>query len=185
MIKVNIIGFKQFEQTFKKLPYSLREDVRAETKLAAEQFRGLAIKDAPADVGFLRSQITVKEEGSTGYSVVSGSKYSAPMEFGTKGKFRPIQGIGSSEFKRLPRGGTFKEMLKNIEGWVNRKGIVGRTGNKASRSVQTKQLAYLIARSILNNGVTPHPFFFKQTPIVRRDFFRNLRNILNQSKLSK
>jgi len=186
MINVNIVGYKQFQDSLKKMPSTLRKEVGARVKASADQFRDLAIKDAPADVGFLRSQITVKPIDELKYEVVSGSEYSAPMEFGTKGKFQPIPGIDASEFKGKPTGGTFQEMLKNIEAWVKRKGIAGtysvktkrRTGNKATQQSQNKQLAYLIARSILNNGVTPHPFFFKQIPIVRRDLFRKIRNIL-------
>ena len=185
---MNIIGYKQFQDSLKKMPSTLRKEVGTRVRAASEQFRDLAIKDAPADVGFLRSQITVKPIDELKYEVVSGSEYSAPMEFGTKGKYRPIPGIDSSEFKGLPKGGTFQEMLKNIEAWVKRKGITGtysvktkrRTGNKATQQAQNKQAAYLIARSILNNGVTPHPFFFKQIPIVRRDLFRKIRNILSQ-----
>ena len=189
MINVNIIGYKQFQDSLKKMPTTLRKEVGSHVRNAALQFRELAIKDAPGDVGTLRSQITIKEptDGSLRYEVVSGSEYSAPMEFGTKGKFQPIPGIDASEFKGKPTGGSFKEMLRNIENWVHRKGIAGtysvktkrRTGNKATQQQQNKQLAYLIARSILNKGVTPHPFFFKQIPIVRRDLFRKIRNILN------
>ncbi len=188
MINVNIIGFKQFQDGIKKLPETLRREVGTHVRAAADQFKELATKDAPGDVGYLRSQITVKPIDELKYEVVSGSEYSAPMEFGTKGKFRPIPGIDASEFQGKPTGGTFKEMLKNIEEWVKRKGITGtysvktrrRTGSKSAQQTQNKQAAYLIARSILNKGVTPHPFFFKQIPIVRRDLFRNIRNILNE-----
>jgi len=166
MIKVNIIGFKQFEDTFKKLPTELKKEVGARVKLAADEFRGLAIRDAPADVGFLRSQITVRQVSELTYDVVSGSKYSAPMEFGTKTKFRPIVGIDSSEFKGQPTGGTWLRFIQNIKNWAGRKGITG------------KSAPYLIARSILKFGVRPHPFFFKQIPIVRRNFFNSFRNIL-------
>lgn len=188
MIKVNLVGFKQFQDGLNKLPATLRKEIGTRVKAAAEQFKELATKDAPADAGTLRSQISVRQVDDLKYDVVSGSEYSAYMEFGTKGKFRPIAGIDSSEFKGLPSGGTFKEMLRNIEEWVRRKGIAGtysvktrkRTGSKSAQQAQNKQAAYLIARSILNKGVTPHPFFFKQIPIVRRDAFRNIRNILNQ-----
>jgi hypothetical protein len=189
MINVNIVGYKQFQDSLKKMPSTLRKQVGTYTRAAADQFRELAIKDAPADVvnPGIRSEITVNSISELRHEVVSGSDHSAPMEFGTKGKFTPIVGIDASEFRGKPTGGTFKEMLRNIENWVHRKGIAGtysvktkrRTGNKATQQQQNKQAAYLIARSILNKGVTPHPFFFKQIPIVRRDLFRKIRNILN------
>jgi hypothetical protein len=159
MINVNIIGYKQFQDSLKKMPSTLRKEVGTRVRAASEQFRDLAIKDAPADVGFLRSQITVKPIDELKYEVVSGSKYSAPMEFGT------------------------------ILDWVKRKGIGGKyRGSIAAGKVtlsKKKQdtlvkTAEAIAWSILKNGVKPHPFFFKQIPIVRRDLFRKIRNILSQ-----
>ena len=191
MINVNIIGYKQFQDSLKKMPATLRKEVGARVKASADQFRDLAIKDAPANVGFLRSQITVKEptDGSLRYEVVSGSKYSAPMEFGTKSKFTPIPGIDASEFKGQPSGGSYYEFLNNILDWVKRKGIGGKyRGSIAAGNVtlsKKKQdtlvkTAEAIAWSILKNGVKPHPFFFKQIPIVRRDLFRKIRNILSQ-----
>lgn len=164
MVKVNLVGFKQFQDKFKKLPAELQKEVGAEIQFAAEDFRDRAIVDAPADVGFLRSQITVNRVGELTFDVVSGSKYSAPMEFGTKSKFRPIPGIDSSEFVGKPEG-TWLQFISNIKNWVKRKGLPANS-------------AYLIARSIYRHGVKPHPFFFKQIAPVRRDFFRRFRNVL-------
>jgi hypothetical protein len=164
MVKINLVGFKQFQETFKKLPDKLQKEVGAEILLAAEDFRDRAIVDAPADVGFLRSQITVNIISELTADVVSGSSYSAPMEFGTKSKFTPIPGVDASEFKGQPSGGTWLQFISNIKNWVKRKGI--------------QVSPYVIARSIYLKGVKPHPFFFKQIGPVRRDLFRNIRNIL-------
>src|SRR5687767_6620737 len=111
MININITGFKQFQDTVKKLPDDLKKQVKDQLQFAAEDFRDRAINDAPADVGFLRSQITVKRGEGLSVEVVSGSKYSAPMEFGTKSKFVPIPGIDSSEFKGKPTGGDYYDFL--------------------------------------------------------------------------
>jgi len=165
MVKVNLIGFKQLQDKLKKAPVELKKEVGAEIQFAAEDFRQRAIRDAPADVGFLRGQITVLKTSELSAEVVSGSKYSAPMEFGTKSKFTPIAGIDSSEFKGLPRGGSWLQFIENIKKWTRRKGI-------------PVSASYPIARSIFKFGVKPHPFFFKQIPIVRRDLFRKLRVII-------
>ncbi len=166
MVKVNLIGFKQLQDKLKKAPVELKKEVGAEIQFAAEDFRGKAIRDAPADVGFLRSQITVLKTGELSAEVVSVSKYSAPMEFGTKTKFVPIPGIDSSQFKGQPKG-TWLEFISNIKNWTKRKGI-------------PTSAAYLIARSIFKHGVRPHPFFFKQIAPVRRDLFRKLRTIIKE-----
>lgn len=202
MVKLNLIGFKQFQQVMNKLPEQIKKEVGVQVRLGAEQFRGLAIKDAPADTSFLKGKIVVEPQtaGELRYEVISGSKYSAPMEFGTKTKFQPIPGIDASEFKGQPTGGNFRQLVNRIAIWVGRKGIAGtfstgikrkkgggfeqgktsrrRLGSKLDQIAENYQVAYLIARSIVKNGVTPHPFFFKQFPIVRRDLFRNIRRTL-------
>jgi hypothetical protein len=165
MVKVNLIGFKELASKMAKLPVTIQKEIGAEIQFAAEDFRARAIKDAPADVGFLRGQITVKRNSEMSAEVISGSQYSAPMEFGTKSKFQAIPGINSSEFKGLPRGGTWLQFIENIKKWTKRKGI-------------PVSASYPIARSIFKFGVRPHPFFFKQIAPVRRDLFRNVRNIL-------
>ena len=165
MVKVNLVGFKQFQDKFKKLPAELQKENGAEIQFAGEEFREKAIVDAPADVGFLRGQITVKKISEMTAEVVSGSKYSAPMEFGTKSKFRPVIGVNADQFKGQPSGGTWLEFISNIKNWVKRKGLPANS-------------AYLIARSIYRHGVKPHPFFFKQIAPVRRDLFRNVKNVL-------
>jgi len=188
MIKVNLVGFKQFTDTVNKLPSTLRKEVGAKVKGAADQFRDLAIKDAPANVGFLRSQITVNVIDDLKYEVVSGSEYSAPMEFGTKKRFKAIPGVDSSEFIGKPTGGDYYDFLNSILDWVRSKGITARYSVKTKRRLKetkadTERLldaAQAIAHSIIRHGVKPHPFFFKQIPIVRKEVFRNIRNILNQ-----
>jgi len=165
MVKVNLVGFKQFQDKFKKLPAELQKEIGVQVHFAAEDFRDRAIVDAPADTSFLRGKISVKKTGELSAEVVSGSKYSAPMEFGTKSKFTPIPGIDSSQFRGQPTGGSWLQFISNIKNWVKRKGLPANS-------------AYLIARSIFKFGVKPHPFFFKQIAPVRRDLFRNVRNVL-------
>jgi len=187
MVKVNLIGFKQFQDTFNKLPEKLRKETETGIREAADQFRDLAINDAPADVGFLRSQITVKKGEGLTYEVISGSKYSAPMEFGTKRNFKSIPGIDSSQFKGGPSGGNYYDFLNNILDWVKRKGIGGKyrgsiTAGRVTLSKKKQdtlvQAAEAIAWHIIRFGVKPHPFFFKQIAPVRRDLFRRFRETL-------
>lgn len=187
MVNLKIVGFKQFEDLMKQAPEKLQRRIGQRIKFGADQWREQAIKDAPGDTGFLRGQISVKELSPLTYEVVSGSEYSAPMEFGTKGKFTPIPGVDSSEFKGLPKG-NWQEFINSIAKWVRRKGLSGtysvktkkRTGNKLNQISEDYQLAYVIARSIYKNGVTPHPFFFKQLASVRRDLFRGIREDLKK-----
>lgn len=83
MVKVNLIGFKELQAKIKKAPAQLKKEVGAEIKFASEDFRTRSIKDAPADTGNLRRQITVNHVGELTSEVISGAEYSAYMEFGT------------------------------------------------------------------------------------------------------
>jgi hypothetical protein len=131
--------------------------------------------DAPVDMGALKGQITAKRNQEGGWSMVSGSSYSAYEEFGTKGNFQPIPGIDASQFRGS--GGEGKDFFKNILRWVERKGIAAsfasegrfnihtrkRTGvSRQSRQKENERVAFLIMMSIKKHGVKPHPFFFKQ-----------------------
>lgn len=164
MAKVNLIGFKELQRKIAKAPDVLKQEIGAEVHGAAFEFQQLAFKDAPADVGTLKSQITFKPTGELSAEVVSGSEYSAPMEFGTKGNFRAIEGIDSAPFKGQPSGGTWQEFIQNIKNWTKRKGI--------------DAPPYVIAQSIIKKGVKPHPFFFKQIAPVKKELVGRIENIL-------
>jgi len=167
MVKVNLIGFDRLLKRIEAAPANIKKEVGAEVQFAAEDFRDKAINDAPADVGFLRSQITVNKVGELTAEVVSGSKYSAPMEFGTKTKFQPIPGIDASEFKGQPAGGTWLQFISNIKNWVRRKGL--------------PHNPYAVAKTILKFGVKPQPFFFKQIAPVRKQLLRRVLNVLKDA----
>lgn len=185
MVTINIIGYKQLQDTLKKLPDNFKKEVGTVLRAGADQFRAQAIKDAPADVYTLRGQITVNPVDDFKYEVISGATYSAYMEFGTKRRFKPIPGIDASEFKGSG-GGSGKGFYDNILAWVRRKGFAalttksGRKSKSLDSTIAEEQAAFRIYLSILRHGVKPHPFFFKQIPIVRRDLIRNLRNTLNR-----
>jgi len=153
----------------------------------------LAKTDAPADQGALRGSITYYPAGPMKYEIVAQKFYAPFMEFGTKGKYQPIPGTESiaAQFKGY-KGGDFMELLRMIVRWVKRKGITGtysvktrrRTGNKVNQISEDYSAAWPIAMSILKNGVSPHPFFFKQMHIVWPQMVRNVeRRIAQVSKV--
>lgn len=186
MARVELIGSKELQAKIKAAPKKLKSLIGAEVEGAANMFRRNAIKDAPADTRFLGGEISVNKVGELTYEVVSGAEYSAYMEFGTKGNYRPIEGIDASEFQGKGTG-TFKEMINNLANWVHRKGIAGtysvktrrRTGNKINQIAEDYQVAYLIARKILKEGVKPHPFFFKQIPDTQKRLRSKIENVLS------
>ena len=187
MVKVKLVGFKQFENLLKQAPERLKTELEGEVKLAAENYRDLAVKDAPKNTGTagLSGSITVKNTNQLTWEVVVGAKYAPYMEFGTKGKFTPIPGVNSSPYMGKT-GGTAEQALESIKKWVKAKAIrfqsagTYKTGKKKgqNKNLTLEQTAHLIFHFIMLNGVKAQPFFFKQIPIVRRDFFRGVRNVL-------
>lgn len=188
MIKVNLIGFKEYENRLKNASKEIQAEVSVEIQLAALEFRDGAKRDLVSqggDTGGLLNSITATNN-SVLLSTVSAEKFYAPfIEFGTKGKYRPIPGTEefAAQYKGFKRG-SYKEFIEQIKKWVKRKKI-GATYNVKTRKKnrQTKDqldtIAFLIARSILREGISPKPFFFKQITPVRANLIKRLDNILN------
>jgi len=189
MVKVNLIGFDRLLKRIDAAPANIKKQVGAEIQFAAEDFRERAINDAPVDQTILTGQITVKHIDAATLEVVSGAKYSAYMEFGTKGKYQSIPGIDASPYRGKGTGDYF-DFLNNILDWVKRKGIGGkyRGSIAAGRVTLSKkkqdtlvETAEAIAWSIIRNGVKPHPFFFKQIGPVRKQLLRRVVTVLKDT----
>lgn len=144
-------------------------------------------------ISFFQTETHLESGSSIGIEIVAQRFYAPFIEFGTKGKYQPIPGTEeiAAQFKDY-KGGDIKEMRKSIERWVLSKGIhleglqqsFGKDQeqflslterNKARKKRGLKRITkkkaldtmvFLIVRSILKNGIKPHPFFFKQKEIV-------------------
>lgn len=193
MFKVKIQGVAGLKAEFASMAKELPKIVNGELNTMAQEWVRLAKTDAPADQAALRGSISYLQNDLR-FEIVAQAFYAPFMEFGTKGKYLPIPGTEAiaAEFKGY-KGGDFMELLRNIVRWVKRKGIAGtysvktqkRTGNKINRLAEDYSVAWPIALSILRNGVSPHPFFFKQMHIVWPQMLRNIeRRIANVSKVA-
>lgn len=153
----------------------LHEIVSSEVQAAGAEFAAGARRDTPVDQGALRGSISYYMDGDMNAVVVAQKFYAPFVEFGTKGKYKAIPGTEqiAAQFKGY-KGGDFMELLRMIVRWVKRKGIAGtysvktkrRTGSKINRLAEDYAAAWPIALSILRNGISPHPYFFKQQEVV-------------------
>lgn len=193
MFKVKVTGMAGLKAEFASLSSDLPKIVSSELQSMSQEWVLLAKKDAPADQATLRGGITFSQRDKLVYDIFSNAFYSPFMEFGTKGKYQAIPGTEkiAAEFKGY-KGGDFMEFLRNIVRWVKRKGITGtysvktrkRRGSKINQIAEDYSAAWPIALSILKNGVSPHPFFFKQMHIVWPQMIRNVeRRISEVSKV--
>lgn len=124
------------------------------------------------DRGTLLRSITYNKKADLQYTVSANVFYAPFIEFGTKSKFNPYPGTEefASQYKGVKGSGTLR-LIDAIRGWVKRKRIA--TGKEVDR------VAFLIARSIYKNGISPKPFFFKQITPVRNNLVQNVTRVLD------
>ena len=175
LIKANVIGLEQLQAKIQKATKETQTLVDAELEAAAMNFVGLAKKDLASqggDRGTLLRSITYNKKADLQYTVSANVFYAPFIEFGTKSKFNPYPGTEefASQYKGAKGSGTLK-LIDAIRGWVKRKRIA--TGKQVDR------VAFLIARSIYKNGISPKPFFFKQITPVRNNLVQNVTRVLD------
>ena len=164
--KIELKGFKEFQAKLKDAPKKLFSEVDGEVEDAANTWTGFAKRDAPKDMGFLARGIEPKKVKEMHYEVDSNAEYSAYVEWGTGTKVSVPSGLQSYASQFKGKGGSAEDAKKMIYAWMERVGIP-----------KEKQWAVFI--SIMTNGTKPHPFFFIQRPIVEKELFKNVENILN------
>lgn len=165
-LKIEIQGLTQMQQQLnslpdkliKKLDYALEKGARA-IELKANQLK-------PVDLGGLQVRV---DSRLLEKDITVNANYAAFMEFGT-GKYAAAYVATlpqewqtyAAQFKGQTGGGTFADMVRNLQEWARRHGMA-----------DYKQAGYLIARKIIINGVHPHPFlypaFFEVLPGMQKD----------------
>ncbi len=163
--RIELKGFKEFDQKLKNLPKDLQEEVGFEVSDAGKNWEGLAKRSAPKDQGKLAQQIRSVDKGVMLTEIVANVDYAAYVEWGTKTKVRVPSDIAdyAAQFRGGRSSGNAKEM---IYAWMKRVGIPA-------------QAQYIVFISIIVTGIRPHPYFFIQRPIVEKELFANIRRILN------
>jgi hypothetical protein len=171
---VKVQGLDKVLRSFRRLPETVRREARWEMQVAADDMVKIASKNAPADEGSLRNAIQSKPSGKN-FEVVMSKTHGIYMEFGTKSKFDAPSYLGSypARFKGIGKG-SYNDALKAMMGWVKRKGLVG------NDETEQKQVAYLVLRKILKEGLKPRPYFFPAFQRVSKELIDRLRNILRQ-----
>lgn len=188
---IQIKGLDQVIRNLNSYPNRLAVQIKGELKIAAEEVAAQSRKDAPGNYGRLRQAIVVTDTGKLSNTVSVNADYAAFMEWGTKGKTVVPAELSTyaAQFKGAKAGSGAVTLQAAIEAWVKRKGIGGKTtkSGKVSRSKSSvaamKSAAFLIARSIYKNGVTPHPFFFKNVFLVRDKLEDRILKLASDARL--
>jgi hypothetical protein len=196
MFKVKLQGIGAVKAAFASASKNLVYVVDSELDAMSTEWVTGAKRDAPVDQGRLKNAISKYRAGELKYEIVAQVFYAPFMEFGTKGKYKPIPGTEqiAAQFKGY-KGGDFMELLRMIVRWVKRKGITGRysvktrkrVGSKIDQLAEDYAAAWPIAVSILKKGISPHPFFFKQQhdvwPRMIQRITRRMANIQKQGNV--
>lgn len=165
-----VVGLDKLLNLFDQLPKQVKSELSQELEITASEIMDGAKRDAPVDEARLANSISFSKTGDTTFEVVAQTDYAGYQEFGTKSKVSIPAGLEefASQFKGPSSGGS--DPITAIQGWVKRKGIAA-GGNQ-------RQAAFLITRSILRFGISPHPYFFKQLQPAEENLKPRLSNII-------
>lgn len=114
-----------------------------------------AKSNAPADLGKIRQGIVKEQIDAFQVMIAATAPESAFQEFGTGGKVNVPEQMAdiASQFQGQS-GGNMEDFILALTGWIERHGITGTNGETSD------QIAWVMARSILRDGLAPQPFLY-------------------------
>ena len=178
-ITIDIKGMSEALGKFDKYGKKVQAEIKDEVGASALKIYSDAKRLAPVNLGTLRNTIFIESVSPAAnkfmFTIGAKARYAPYIEFGTGGKVSIPAGYESyaSQFK-TKTGGTFKEMVKALMEWVEKKGI---GSGKNSKSV-----AYIIALSILRKGLRPQPFLIPAFEQERPKLKSRILNIIKNAK---
>lgn len=162
---VTITGFKEYSDKVKRAAKEFPGELDEAAKFAAATWQQLSSRAAPKDFGKLAGGISTNQEKQGVWDVNSSKEYSPYMEWGTKSLTSVPAELQSyaAQFRGRGTGAGVKDL---IYAWVLRKGLPA--------SAQ-----WPIFMKIMRVGITPHPYFFIQRPVVEKQLLGDLQQIID------
>lgn len=192
MAKAKVIGLDKVVKNLKQLPENIINDVDKALARGANDIVNLARQLTPVDEGKLRNATTSARLDRAAYEITNNVFYAPYQEFGTGPKYKPQAGFEdvAAAAKNLPNRGNFRQMVAELTQWVKRKGISGtysvktrkRTGRKKDNEKQDRQIAYLIARKILREGLEPKPFFIPAVKAYQEKILEDVKKAVTKKR---
>lgn len=150
---------RQMQQLGGDYEKAAKGEVQANARLISSE----AKKKAPANFGKLKQSIGPEKTPQTkglNWSIVARESYAAYVEFGTGIKVDvPVEMAEIAQQFKGGSTGNFDEFLDSIKDWADKKGIKPNIGVDPDQ-YDYEQMYYLIAVSILNNGLRPQPYLY-------------------------
>ena len=132
---------------------------------------------SPVDMGQLRASI-MSDNDFLEKQIRIDAFYAPYIEFGTGLKASAyVSGLPADwqeyaqKFMGKSENKNFDEFIDRMIEWTKRKGITGINGETQ------EQIAYMIARSIMQKGVTPHPFIYPSIIKGLNEIYNDLNKI--------
>lgn len=163
-----ITGLKETQAKFNALPARLKIEIKAEIQNSANEWVGLAKRDAAqnGDTGTLIREISSLQVGELTWEVVSGANYAGYVEFGTRSRVEIPTGLEAVASEvQAQKTSTSVSAKEAIFAWCKRKGI-------------DEKLWYPIFISLMTKGMHAHPYFFKQRAIIEPQLRQRIDQIL-------
>lgn len=195
MVKIEVKGLDVLLDKFNDLSARAKDGVQKSLNEWANRTSAEAKSTVSAnssDLGMLQNSISA-QYGNLEASVVASAAYAAYIEFGTK-KFAAsyVSSLPSNwqEYANRYKGtgtGRNENFFDVILAWVKRKGIItpiyrggsGKNRNRQKEKIEQEAAAYLIAKSILINGIKPKPFLYpsaeKFIPLLLEDIKNSIK----------
>lgn len=170
-VTIQVDGADRLLAALANLPKEKMQAIGDEIEAAAFEVETAAKSRAPKDQGQVANSISNKQTVSGEYmvewEVVVQARYAPYIEFGTKTKAvipAELQAVAAQYRVKQVSGLKAKEA---IYAWARRKGI-------------DQKAWYLIYRSIMTNGIRPHPFFYTSWYAVKPKLIERIKQIVSE-----
>jgi hypothetical protein len=163
---IKIEGYDRLQQVLKDLPKKKLQQVEDAFEGAAFEITNMQKRLAPKDVGGIAGSISMRQTAPITFEIVTQKSYAPYVEFGTKNKAvipAELQEVAAQYRGSVP--GSKLKAKEAIYAWAKRQGI-------------PEDRFYLVFRSIMTNGIRPHPFFFQPFFYIRPKLINEIKEIL-------
>lgn len=163
-------GVSKVIADIRKFGKEAEEKIASETKDIALQIESDAKVNAPKNFGKLAQSISHIKVDNLNYKVTVNESYAAYVEFGTGAKVNvpaELQDL-ASKFKG-PTGQSFDKGVQSIAEWLKAKG-------------RNPKDAKWVLIQILQNGMRAQPFLYPAFVNGRKDYEKNLKQLLKHLK---
>jgi len=153
---------------------------------------------APSNFAELKNSIQQKREKSLKYLIFANAYHAPYIEFGTRGKVSipaEMQEV-AAEVKSREKRGNWETFVADIKVWMKKRGVGGtviaqvksgkrkgqfKRASKKAQSDYIDNVAFLIARSIYKNGISPQPFLYPSFLSVKGKLINDIKVAVEKS----